>query len=106
MTSDHLTAILAVQVMGWCVGPERILKGGRQWMSRWQFQALRRLEHALQLLDKANGQYALTRAENGTYTALVTVGDRHGSAKGKCEAASITVALALALGIKVPEDFA
>jgi hypothetical protein len=106
VTSDQLAAILAERVIGWRVGPKRILTGGRTWIARWRFQPLRRLEHALQLLDKANGQYTLTRAENGTYTALVTVGNRHGSATGKCEAASITVALALALGIEVPQDFA
>jgi hypothetical protein len=106
VTGDQLTAMLAERVLIWRVSPDRFLKGNRQWMPRWQFQPLRRLEHALQVLDKANGQFTLSRAENGNHTALVTVGNRHGSATGKCEAASITVALALALGIEVPEDFA
>jgi hypothetical protein len=106
MTGDQFTALLAERLMGWRVGPERFLKGERRWTPRWQFQPLRRLEQALQLLERANGQYTLTKAADGTYTAQVAVGDQAGSAAGKSEAATITLALARALGIQVdsPED--
>ena len=101
MTNDRLTAILAERVMGWRVSPERFLKGGRSWTQRWQFQPLRRLDHAFQLLEKVNGTYTLARAGDGTYTAQVCVGDRRGTAVGESEAAAVTVALARAVGIAV-----
>jgi hypothetical protein len=99
VTSDQLTAALAERVMGWRVTPERFLKGDRRWAPRWQFQPFRRLEHALQLLDNANGQYTLTKAAGATFTAQVTIGCRVGSASGKSEAATISLALARSLGI-------
>jgi excisionase family DNA binding protein len=103
MTIDQLNAALAERVMGWRVSPERFLIGGRSWTPRWQFQPLRRLDQALQLLNKANGQYTLTIAGNGTYSARVSVGARDGHAVGTCKAAVITMALARALGIAVEE---
>jgi len=108
VSNDQFTAILAERIMGWRVGPERFLKGERRWTPRWQFQPLRRLEQALRLLEKANGQYTLTKAADGTYTAQVTVRDSAASASGKSDAAAISVALAHALGIQVelPEDLA
>lgn len=101
MTNDQLTALLAKRILAWRVGPKRIQKGGRRWAPSWRFQPLRRLDQALQLLEQATGQYTLTKAADGTYTALVTVGDQAGSASGKSEAATITLALASALGIQV-----
>jgi len=104
MTADQFMAMLAERVMGWRVAPERFLKGERCWTPRWQFQPLRRLEHAFQLLEKANGQYTLTKAGDGTFMARVSIGDRHGSASGKSEAATITVAVARAIGIDVSDE--
>jgi hypothetical protein len=101
MTTDQLTAMMAERVMGWRVGPKRILKSGRQWAPRWRFQPFRRLEHALELLEKADGRYRFEKATSGTFNAHVTVGDRAGTASGKSEAASLTLALARALGIDV-----
>ena len=75
-------------------------------MPRWQFQPLRRMEHALLLIDKANGQYTLTKAPNGVVTAQVSIGKRSSSASYKSAAAAITVALAQVLGIELAEDFA
>jgi hypothetical protein len=101
VTNDQLTALMAERVMDWRVGPERILKGGRRWAPRWHFQPLRRLEHALELLEKAEGKYRLEKDRAGTFNAQVTVGDRSGTASGKSEAVSLTLALARALGIDV-----
>ena len=101
MTAEQLTEILAQRIMGWRIGPSRILKGGRQWAPRWHFQPLRRFEHAFQLLEKLNGTYTLARAGDGTYTAQVCVGDRRGTAVGESEAGAVTVALARAVGIAV-----
>jgi hypothetical protein len=102
-TGEQLTATLAKLVMGWGVSPDRFLKGDRRWAPRWHFQPLRRLEHALQLLKKAEARYTFTKAADGTFTAHVSVGDRAGSASGKSDAAAITVALAHALGIEVED---
>jgi hypothetical protein len=104
VTSEQLTAMLAERVMGWRLSPERFLKEGRQWAPRWHFQPLRRLEHALQLLQKADGSYTLTKTADGTLTAHVSVGNRNGVAAGKSEAATITVAVARAIGIDVPDQ--
>jgi hypothetical protein len=101
MTTDQLTAILAERILGWRVGPKRILKGGRRWAPRWRFQPFRRLEHALELLDKADGKYGFEKDTAGTFKAHVTVGNCAGTASGKSEAASLTLALARALGVDV-----
>jgi hypothetical protein len=99
MTGDQLTATLARRIMCWGVGPNRFLKGQRRWAPRWHFQPLRRLDHALQLLDKANSQYTLTKSGDGAFMARVSVGERQGFAAAKSEAAALTLALASAIGI-------
>jgi hypothetical protein len=104
MTTDLLTAIMAERVMGWRVGPNRIQKGGRRWAPCWRFQPLRRLDHALQLLEKAAAKYTLTKSVDGTSTARVSLGDRRGIASAKSEAAAITGAVARAIGIDVPDE--
>jgi hypothetical protein len=100
VTNDQLTAVLAERIMRWRVAPERFPKADRKWTPRWHFQPLRRMDHALQLLEKAGGRYTFTRKAGGAFTADVFVGDRAGSASGKSEAATLTVALARALGIE------
>jgi hypothetical protein len=80
MTSEQLNGIFAERVMGWRITPDRILKGGRHWSPRWHFQPLRRLEHALLLLEKANGRYTVENAADGRFIACVTAGDRVGTA--------------------------
>jgi hypothetical protein len=104
MTSDELTGILVQRVLGWRVAPGRFLKQGRQWTPSWRFQPLRRLQNALELIEKAQGEYRLAKGADGTFTAEVSVGNRRGSASAQSEAATITVALARALGIDVPDE--
>ena len=87
MTGEQLTAILAERIMGWRVGPERILKGGRSWEPRWRFQPLHRTEHALQLLEKTVGMFSLTKTADGCFTARVSVDGRTGQATSKSKAA-------------------
>jgi hypothetical protein len=103
-TGEQLTATLARSVMGWAVGPDRFLKGGRRWAPHWHFQPLRRLENARQLLERTDGKYTLSRAANGRFTASVSIHDRVGTASGRTDAATITVALARAIGIDVPDE--
>lgn len=101
MTDDRLTAILAERIMGWKVCPDRFLKPGRTWIPRSRFRPLARVEHALLLLDRAAGEYALTSV-GGVFTAKVQVGNRTGKATGEPKAKTITLAIAQALGIEVP----
>lgn len=103
MTSDQFTAILAERVMGWNVGPERFLTGGRGWRARWRFQPLTRLEDAFEMLDSAKSEYRLA-VTDGTFTAEVQVRGRMGKASGNCKARTITIALAQALGLEVPQE--
>jgi hypothetical protein len=104
MTGEHLTAILAQRVMGWDVGPERFQTGGRSWRSRWRFQPLTRLEDAFELLDHAKSDYKLANDGSGTFTAEVQVRGRTGKASGQRKARTITLALAQALGLEVPQE--
>jgi hypothetical protein len=101
---EQLTATLAERVMGWRVGPDRFIKGARRWTPRWHFQPLRRLENARQLLEKTDGKYTFSRAADGSFSASVSIGDRVGTASGHSEAATITVALARAIGIDVADE--
>lgn len=107
LTSRHaiptkgLTAILAERVMGWSVGPDRFLMGGRRWLPRWRFQPLVSLEDAFRLLDSAGSTYTLTTDEKRAFTAEVQVGDRTGKASGEPKARAVTIALARALGLEV-----
>jgi hypothetical protein len=103
VTADCLTAILAEKVMGWRVGPERFLTGGRCWIRRSRFQPTRRMEDALQLQNKAGGSYSITKGEGGTVTAKVTLTGKTRTVTDKSDAAALTRALALALGIPVEE---
>ena len=72
MSNDQLTTILAERIMGWTVGPDRFMMGGRQWQPRWRFQPLERVEDAFRLLKHAATQeYAVGTAENGSFWAKV-----------------------------------
>jgi hypothetical protein len=104
ITCEQLTAILARKIMGWAVGPDRFLKGERKWSPRWHFQPLRRVDQALELLEKAGGTYTFEKTGARAFKARVAVGDRSGVASGKSKAATITVALSRAIRINVPDE--
>jgi hypothetical protein len=103
MTADQLTAILAERVLGWGVGPDRFLLGGRRWLPRWRFQPLTRIEDAFQVLEKEASTFTLALRGDGTFSAQVQVRDHAGSALGASKAATITVAVARAIGLNVPD---
>jgi hypothetical protein len=90
--------------MGWVAGPNRFLTGNRGWRSRRQFQPLKRVEHAFQLLEKAAAIYTLAKSADGTLSAVVCIAGRRGSASCKSDAATITLAIAKAIGLNVPDD--
>jgi hypothetical protein len=104
MTSEHLTAVLAETVMGWSVGPDRFMMGRRSWQPRWRFQPLTRIGDAFQLLDMVVGTFRLSTGADGVFTAQVYVGNRVGSASGEPKATSITLAVARAIGIDIPDQ--
>ncbi len=102
---QDLTVTLAERVMGWSAAPERFLLGGRSWVPRWRFQPLTSLEDAFRLLEKAAGTFTLSLKGDGTLSAQVQVKNGAGSAVGTSKAATITVAVARAIGLDVPDGF-
>jgi hypothetical protein len=104
MTAEHLTAVLAERVMHWRSTPDRFLTGKRAWIPRWRFQPLANVEDAFQLVAAAGASYSLTATADGTVAAQVWMGRRTGTALGKITAATITVAVARAIGIEVPDE--
>lgn len=102
MSDDRLTETLAVQVMGWTVGPERYMLGGRRWIPRWRFRPMARIEDAVRLLERAAAQEHTTgAAEKGEFWARVRVRGVVGEARDRSQARAITLAVARALGIEV-----
>lgn len=102
MTTEHLTAVLAEKVMGWTVGPDRFMMGGRRWLPRWRFQPATRLEDAFRLLENvAPEEFTMGAGESGGFWAKVRVAGTTGEARDVSKPCAITVAIARALGIKV-----
>ena len=102
MTNDQLTAILAERVMGWTVGPDRFMMGGRRWLPRWRFQPATRLEDAFRLLEEATPQeYSICGDDKGNIHVRVRIFGAVGEARGTSKAFAITYAIARAVGIKV-----
>jgi hypothetical protein len=102
VTDDQVAAILAERVMGWRVGPERFMMGGRRWLPRWRFQPATRLEDAFRLLERAAPQeYAMGAAENGGFWARVRIAGTTGEARESSQAQAMTLAIARAVGLNV-----
>jgi hypothetical protein len=104
MNDDKLTAQLAESVLGWRVTPDRFMKSARSWIPRWRFTPLTNLEHAFQLLDRAVSNYTLTAGAGGIFTAEVRVRGRMGKASGQSKAKTISLALAQALELGLPDE--
>jgi hypothetical protein len=104
MTGEALTSLLAERVMGWRYTPGRFIKSGRAWIPSWRFSPLTSLEDAFLLLDTAAGAYTLVAQGAGAFQARVRVGLCTGRASDTSKARTITIALARALGIAVPDE--
>ena len=103
MTNEQLAVLLAERVMGWTVGPERFMLGGRRWLPRWRFQPATRLEDAFRALKQANPQdHSSGVAAAGGFWAKVRVAGTTGEAHETSQARAMTVAIARALGIEIP----
>ncbi len=103
MNPECLTAMLAKSIMGWKVAPDRYLTGSGSWIPKWKFNPLEKIDDAFRLLEKAASTFKLATTPGGTFTARVRVGDHTASASGKSKATVITVAVARAVGIDVPD---
>jgi hypothetical protein len=95
-----LTAQLAERVMGWKAAPDRFMKPGRSWIPRWRFRPFEELEDAFQLLDRAADRFSLTSDSSKIFTAEVQIRGRYHKASGACKARTISMAIALALGLE------
>src|SRR5258706_7675787 len=106
MSSTRLALILAERIMPWSAAPDRFRLVNRQWITRSRFQPLNHVQDAFRLLQKANSTLSLTRSADGVFTATVRIGGQAGCASGASEAATITLAVARAIGIQVdlPEE--
>ena len=104
MTNARLTDELACRVMRWKPGRDRFIKSDRQWVLRWRFQPLTSVENAFELLNTAAASLVLTTARDGSYVAQVKLGRRAGRASSPSAATSITVAIARALQLDVPNE--
>jgi hypothetical protein len=103
MTTECLIAVLAEKIMGWRAAPARFLMANRQWIPRWRFQPLDNLEDAFRLLETAASSYTLHASSDATFIAEVRIANRTGRASGKSKATTITVAVARAIGLDVPD---
>ena len=103
MSDERLTRKLGVQVMGWKSAPGRFIKPGRAWTPGWRFSPLTSVEDGFALFDAAASAYTLAAQEGGGFQAEVRVRDRIAKASGEPKARTITIALADALGLEVPD---
>lgn len=89
--------------MGWKVGPDRFVQSGRQWLPKWRFSPLTRLDDAFELLDRSAAVYTLNQSSNGVFAAEVHLTGRVGTACGPVKARAIALAVARALELETPE---
>jgi len=62
------------------------------------------MEDAFKLLDVAASEFTLTLSRDQIFTARVGVGRQTGSATGESKAATVTVAIARAIGLDAPDS--
>jgi len=101
MSNDQLTAVLAQRVMGWTVGPERFSMGNREWMPRWRFQPIDKLDDAFRLLQEAAPQaYRISGDDKGSIHVQVRINGAVGEARETSIPGAVTYAVARAVGIE------
>lgn len=102
ITDDAVTALLAEQVMGWTVRPDRFVMRNRGWMPRWRFQPTEKLIDAFRLLEQAAPQeYTISGDHKGKCRVHVRIGDRTGDSIGISQPRAISMAIARALGFEI-----
>jgi hypothetical protein len=103
MNDARLTEKLVSMVLGWKLAPGRFIKPDRGWTPRHRFAPLTRLDDAFQLVDRVATTCKLTMVKGGHFSAEVQVDTRVGKASGESKARTITMALASALGLELPD---
>src|SRR5579885_720470 len=102
MNANVLTTLLAEQVMGWRVGPNRFLLDDRRWKPRHSFQPTSRVADAFSLLKAANAdRFTVVRAGRGLWSARVQISGVVGEATACSEASALSIAVARTLGLEV-----
>jgi hypothetical protein len=95
-----LTPLLAAQVMGWKVFPDRFLNGRRSWLPTWRFQPAKKLEDAFRLMAAANPEnYTMGSEAPGSYWIRIQIAGLTGEARSSSQAEAITLAIARAIGL-------
>jgi hypothetical protein len=93
---------LVQKVFGWSTTPDRYLKGGRSWIPRWRFRPLDRIEDAFSILDRAApDEFTISGGKGRQFRVWLRIGHMIGEAAGKSKPATITFAVAKALGPEV-----
>jgi hypothetical protein len=98
-----LTDELAARCLRWRLAPGRYLKPERGWTSRSKFRPLVDIRDAFRLLDAVADDYSLLSKPGGVFTATVRVAGRIGKAAGEPKARAISLAVARAMGMDVPD---
>lgn len=99
----RMTGELARRVMGWRTSPGRFIKANRSWTPTWKFQPLKKLEHAMNLLERAAPQYFALEGDDKTeFRVKIQIAGVIGEARGQSKPRTITYAIARAIGITVP----
>jgi hypothetical protein len=97
---ELLTPLLAEQVMGWRVTPDRFMLGNREWKPRHYFQPTRRFHDALLLLESAKpDSYTMGWDKTGLFKVRVKIAGKVGEACRESKALAIALAVAQAVGI-------
>ncbi len=96
------TALLAEQVLGWTVTPERFMTGGGSWIPRWRFQPFDRLPDALRLLARLGpNEFSVKQLTKNDHQARVTVGTQTGEARERTAAKALATAITRALRMEL-----
>lgn len=103
MSDQQLTGEFGVRVMGRTLAPGRYLRSGRSWISRSRFRPLVDLRDAIRLLDSVTDDYSLLAKPGSVFTAKMRVAGRIEKAAGEPKARTVSLALARAIGLDVPD---
>ena len=100
ITVENLTAILAEQVMGWRVCPDRFMTGNRSWVRRGEFRPTENLQDAQKVLDAIpTCEYSMGSTQEKVCWARIRVRNAVGEASARSLALAICFAVAKAIGI-------
>ena len=103
MTDQRLTDELAERALGLRKAPGRYLGSDRSWIPESRFRPLTDVRDAIRVLDAVTSDYSLIRKPGGIFTATVRLAGRIGTAAGESRARAVSLAVARAMGLEVPD---